>query len=206
MLEDTEDNGLSGVRSSEAEKEEESTPEEVLEVANNSIFPPSAYALGPEVIKERLAGIKGDKGKLGGQGSILKKIESLKPGGSRLKSSSPPLTPEKLAPEIKQHKDLINYMEEHGDLPSDFPLCTYDDTMIGDKVQQKLWPGRVRYTGPCAEHAHWVVQIDFNDPSSPVALLCTKHFTQLPVQPSAGLYRVFKLHVRNYSRWIRKDR
>ena len=117
---------------------------------------------------------------------------------SKLKSSPPPMTPEQLAPKVKEHKELIDYMSKHEDLPIGWPLCTFDEG-----VSRALHSTNPTYLGkmdPCPEPAAWIVQLDYYNPNSKKAYLCTPHFTQLPVQPIGSMYRVFKLTVNNYKR------
>lgn len=100
--------------------------------------------------------------------------------GSRLKSSSPPLTPDQIEPEIDKQKELIGYMDKFKDLPINWPYCSISR---------------------CAEPAHWSVQKNMNDPKSPMGFLCGKCFTLLPYAP-LDPYRVYKLSVNNYQRLV----
>lgn len=116
-----------------------------------------------------------------------------------LKSSSPPLTQEKLSPVIKQHKELIEYMQRNNDLPIDWPFCTFR----GNNVVINTDTEYGGYIGECTEIAAWAIKEDYNDSKSRVALLCTRHFTQLPVKEDGSFYRVFRLTVRNYNTFLK---
>lgn len=99
---------------------------------------------------------------------------------SKLKSSSPPLTPEQIQPEIEKQKEAIEYYDKFKDLPMNWPYCSISK---------------------CSEPASWAVQKDMNDSKSPMGFMCSKCFTKLPFAPLTP-YRVFKLTVKNYMRLV----
>lgn len=107
----------------------------------------------------------------------LAKPKKLTYEGSKLKASSPPLTPGDIKPEIEKHKETLEYAQVHEDLPLDFPLCSRDE---------------------CPNVAHWAIQQSMEDDKSPIGFLCSGDFSSLPPKPDGSFYRVFKLSVRNY--------
>lgn len=118
-----------------------------------------------------------------------------------LKSSPPPLTNETVHPAIKQHQEFIDYAQKYGDLPTNWPFCTFRGWVTVVHTEDEFGG----YNGDCNELAAWAVRLDYHDPNSQLALLCTNHFTRLPQKPDGSLYRVFKLTARNYGRFIKKD-
>lgn len=141
--------------------------------------------------------------------SIDKGLEkqSVSRGSSRLTSTPPPLTTETIHPVVKQQKELVEYMQRHNDLPLDWPFCTYSGKGVLGRTQEGEWINDGR---DCCEVAGWAVRLSYHDEGvgkdNPLALLCSGHFAQLPAKPDGSLYRIFRLTINNYKRFLDESR
>jgi hypothetical protein len=124
---------------------------------------------------------------------------------SKLCSSTPPLTSDSVRKKIQQQKELIQYMQNNNDLPVDWPFCTFTGSGNNNTLHDLQPFTHVSTGGDCYEVASWAIRFDYNNEvkDSPIALLCTKHFTQLPPKPDGSFYRVFTLTIRNYKEFLK---
>ncbi len=100
---------------------------------------------------------------------------------------------------MQRHKELVEFQQKNNDLPVDWPFCTYNPANYHGPMPLGVWGGM-----NCLEIAAWAIQLDYNNPESEVALLCTHHFTQLPQKPDGSCYRIFTLTIRNYQKFLKK--